>query len=173
MVFKAVKMRLFFLTVIVVSSISSVFGTPQETDVIFYENKVLPLYTLPLSDYYKTRTEPNFQMRPGFQSTANWRGYIAYWEINDESLYLRGIESFVCQKSSCRKADLKDLFGEKCVAGKVWADWYTGKLVIFDGQSKEIPNVIGVIYERTIELKIEAGKVTEKTVIDNWKKDKQ
>ena len=91
---------------------------------------------------------------------------------------MRGLMSWLCdspfipEKSTCRRADLKELFGEKAIKSKVLASWFTGELQVPEG--KPLKNAIvnfRSVYERDIMIKVEAGKVVGQTIIDNTKKE--
>jgi hypothetical protein len=62
--------------------------TTQIPDIIFLNAKPFRLYSTPLEGYLE-RSDP----RPVFNasSTANWRGYIARWEVFDNRLFLTGL----------------------------------------------------------------------------------
>ena len=75
-------------------------------------------------------------------SNGNWRGYGATWEIESKVLYLREIDAVICNfqefiSKKCKKAELRELFGDKYVNGMVKADWYSGELRIPDGRQLE------------------------------------
>jgi hypothetical protein len=109
-------------------------------------------------------------------SSGNWRGYVAYWEIEADKLYLRGIDSWICTfqeyvKNKCKKADLKEMFGERCINGKVEASWYSGELRIPDGKQLQYVHMgYGSVYERDIVFTVESGKVMKREIVDNTKK---
>lgn len=172
--------KLFLLTFLLLALSSIALATAQAPDVLIHDNKIYKLYSNPLSDYYKDKKDaPRFVIRPGVVSSGNWRGYVATWEIADNELFLRGLDSWLCDdsipgaKPKCRQADLKELFGEKSVKGKVLASWFTGELRIPDGERIEYVHMgYGSVYERDIIIKVEAGKVTGQTVIDNTQKER-
>ncbi|MEW6087907.1 MAG: hypothetical protein AB1498_06335 [bacterium] len=147
----------------------------QAPDVILYDNKVFELFSNPLEPLYaKEGNRPYFREKAyNYLSKNNWRGYVAYWEIREDTLYLRGIEAWTggskyAKTSDCRRVDLKELFGEKCREGRVKADWFSGELRIPDGNIIKYVNLdYDSIYERDIILVIESGKVTNKKIIDN------
>jgi hypothetical protein len=152
------------------------FATAQAPDVLLYDNKVYDLYANPLETFYKDEaSRPRFQVQPGTISSGNWRGYVAIWEIEGDTLFLKGIDSWVCDPTSsdesCRKADLKELFGQQFRAGKVEATWFSGELRIPDGKMLQYVHMgYGTIYERDIILTLQSGKVTKRNVIDNTKR---
>jgi hypothetical protein len=67
-------------------------ATGQEADRILIGGKEFSLLVNPLEDYYTGGREKE---RPSFPSlsTANWRGYVATWEIQNGRLYLTKISA--------------------------------------------------------------------------------
>jgi hypothetical protein len=153
---------------------AAALATAQVPDIITFEGKKRPLLTNPLESYFKEGERPKFHTRPGGVVTSNWRGYVATWEIEGDTLYLVGLDSWVCKdfrSENCKKADLLELFGENFKDGKVKADWFTGDLRIPDGELLQYVHMgYGSVYERDIILSVAAGKVTGKEVFDNTKK---
>jgi len=132
-------------------------ATPQEPDMLIYNNIVYVIHSCPLESYYiNEKDRPIFRQAPNMLSnTGNTRGYVAHWEIESDTLYLRGVQTWVCNnQDKCERADLKKLFGNKFVKGKVEAAWYSGELRLSDGYGSE--------YERDIILTVESGKIVKK-----------
>lgn len=72
-------------------------------------------------------------------SSANWRGYVAYWHIGRKGLYLDKVE--VMQpggkyKEADRKVLRKVMRKYRCL-GKIKAKWLTGNVSIAQGQEKK------------------------------------
>ena len=152
-----------------------IHATAQAPDVLLYKGKKYALYANPLESFYKNQDDrPKFFVGPNTMSSGNWRGYIATWSIEDGSLYLVGIDSWICGSMvsrNCRKATLKNLFGRKFRAGKVKADWFTGELRVPDGKMLQYVHMgYGSVYEREIILQVESGRVVGESVIDNTKR---
>lgn len=83
----------------------------------------LPLNDYPLSSYLRS----NFCKHPfKMSSTANLRGFIAYWSLKNSRLYLDSV--FVEFPGMLRGVHLDWIFG-KPVAGSVSADWVNGVLL--------------------------------------------
>lgn len=83
----------------------------------------LPLNDYPLSSYLRS----NFCKHPfKMSSTANLRGYTAYWSLKKSRLYLDSV--FVESPGMLRGVHLDWIFG-KPVAGSVSADWVNGVLL--------------------------------------------
>ncbi|MDD5772017.1 MAG: hypothetical protein PHX78_00960 [bacterium] len=158
---------------------SIAFSNAQAPDIILYEDKVYELFCNPLEFLYaKEGGRPYFREKPyNYLSSGNWRGYVAFWEAKEDTLYLIGIEAWTADSkfvktTECRKVDLKELFGEKCVDGKVKAIWFTGELRIPDGKMiKDVNSGYNSIYEKDIILTVETGKVINKKIIDNTQKE--
>jgi hypothetical protein len=154
---------------------TSALATAQSPDVLIYENKVYDLFANPLESFYKDGAgRPGFQIQPGVVSTGNWRGYTAIWEVEGDSLLLRGVDSWLCDprdSENCRRADLKELFGEKLRGNRVEATWFSGELRIPDGKMLQYVHMgYGSVYERDIILTVRAGRITNKSVVDNTKR---
>ena len=96
-------------------------------------------------------------------STANWRGYVARWEIKNEVLVLVG---FSARDKNGSAISIDDEFGKEQVA----ADWYSGEL------RSSVGNRIYGLYEPTYEKNciwlFESGRLKERTVrINNTPED--
>ncbi|MDP3122391.1 hypothetical protein [Polynucleobacter sp.] len=115
--------------------------TAQASDRLIYAGKGISLCTNPLSPYLR-------QMGIQFisRSTANWRGYIATWEVIEcegaERLYLAKLSA---NRSHSEKIGLTDLFPG---FDKVFAHWFTGELRCPQG---ELLNYVHGGYASTYE----------------------
>ena len=165
--------KLLIALVVTVLLPAAALATAQQPDVIHYEGKKYMLFTNPLESYFKEDERPKFRISQGGISTGNWRGYVATWRVEDDTLYLVGLDSWICKDlrpENCKRADLKELFGDKFRDGKVKADWFTGDLRMPDGEQLRYVHMgYDSVYEREIILDVAAGKITGKQVIDNTK----
>ena len=144
-----------------------VFATAQAPDFLFVDGGVYPLYSNPLEERYDKGQRPDFQAYPDGDSTGNWRGYIAYWQLRDDRLYLIGIDTYLGGK----KVFLPQLFPDGVIDGRVAADWFSGELRLPDGKELQYVHMgYGSTYERDIIYTVRAGKVVGRRVIDNTKK---
>jgi hypothetical protein len=100
----------------------AVFATGQQADRIVYQKSERMLFSNPLEDYYKADPgkRPHFMIAPLINSTGNWRGYIATWEIEECRLYLKKVDAWLCKetKESCKLVELADLFPGKVVGSR-------------------------------------------------------
>lgn len=145
----------------------SVLATAQMPDFLFVNGAVYPLYSNPLEELYDKNRRPDFKAYVDGESSGNWRGYIAYWQIRDQRLFLIGITSFLRGK----RVFLSELFPGRAGDARILADWFSGELRVPDG--KELQNVhmgYGSTYERDIVYTVRNGAVVRRRVIDNTKK---
>lgn len=181
------KNFIFGLSIICLLATNDAVATAQQPDIIIYEGKNSLLFSNPLESYYKTKPRPNFYS----PHTANWRGYIATWEIDQDILYLKDIEAWIDYgipniweqkidekgvihrylmnktggQRDIRKAGLHDLFPNE---DRVKASWFTGQLRIPQGKElKYIHMGYESAYEQDIILTIEAGRVITQKTVDN------
>ena len=81
---------------------------------------------------------------------------------------LFGEESF---PSKFQRVTLKGLFGEQCRDGRVEATWFTGELRIPDGELLQYVHMgYESVHQRDLLIRIERGRVTGRTLVDNTKK---
>ena len=144
-------------------------ATDQFPDLLVYNSTVYELparqSVFPLEDYYHTVTNvvrPSFSANAGaFNSTALWRGYIGIWEIRDASFFLTGIHAWVRSPNDAHRVSLTELFGDRCLDGRVLATWYSGDFSVQES--------FGVPDHRKLHITIQNGRVvkastsTEKT----------
>jgi hypothetical protein len=137
----------------------SLIATAQEADVLFYQGKEYALLSNPLESYYGRGIE-----RPEFQSphTANWRGYVATWEIDNGVLYLKAIKAWIDNK----EVGLDYLFPNH--QGRVKATWFSDKLRVPQGKLLDYVHLgYGSIYEKDLIISFWNGKVIRQEIIDN------
>jgi hypothetical protein len=164
------------LIIILLISLSvAASATPQAPDKLIHKGKTYMLFANPLESFYRTgQSKPRFQIAPRTWSSGNERGYVATWEVKDENLYLIGIDSWICESlgsDNCKKADLKEMFGERYHDGRVKADWFSGELRMPEGKVLQYVHLgYDSLFERDTFLTVEAGKITDEKVIDNTQK---
>jgi hypothetical protein len=145
------------------------FATSQQKDLLKYageefEISIFPLeespirktksFTFPIPEDYKAPVrfaQNTNSVRGVISSTANHRGYVATWEVEDNKLYLTEINGWIADphhvskddprhddpkhriswlEYTYRKATLDQLFPDQVKNGRVLADWYSGELFI-------------------------------------------
>ena len=124
----------------------------QRTDTIKINGKVYKLYCLPLAQYWE-KYEPGislFVLNP-----ALTRMYYANWLMEDNKLYLSDFwsENWVLKK----EYSLANLFPDE---EKVFAEWYTGDLIIPFGRMVHYINLgWGATHEYRATIGIKEGLV--------------
>lgn len=102
-------------------------ATQQQPDYLYFQNQVLSLATgwghpSPLETYYsQRRIKSPFKML----HTANYRGHVATWEIEDGKLFLKHVE---VKRKKYQPAELK-IQSKPILQSKdsrVFADWFNG-----------------------------------------------
>lgn len=105
------------------SLIYDCFGTAQYPDFLIYNGDTLALFSNPLEEYFYNHSRPDdiFE-RYGYNSTACWRGYIGYWELKNDSLFLIEL------RGEISSIDLCLLFKDRNCEGVLFADWVNGAM---------------------------------------------
>jgi hypothetical protein len=86
------------------------------------------------------------------RSTACWRRYVGTWEIRQGRLYL------------IRLVGQYELAG----VGPLFADWFTGVLRIPRGEVLLYVHMgFGSLHEEELHIRIEAGVVVDRRIVDN------
>lgn len=144
------------------------FGTAQIPDFLIYKGDTLSIYANPLEIYFDNHLRPDSLFAElGYNSTACWRGYIAYWELKNDSLFLLEVQG------DSTKIDLSLIFEDRDTKSKIFADWYSysilnpyGKLLHYEHMG------YGSIYEFEKEFTFKNGIHTETKIYDNSKSRK-
>lgn len=134
--------------------------TAQFADNIFIRGIKYPLLTNPLGSYW---TEENPKPLIGLPSTACWRGYVATWEIIDNSLFL--IDVLFHALGGDRGLDYLFPSG----VGKIKASWYTGELRIPLGDCIEyVHGDYDSVFDTDWFIKIKLGEVISQRYKANY-----
>lgn len=122
---------LFFMTCVLAGA------TDQLRDKVVIEGETWSMLSAPLS-LLDEETYDAFKEVLGQRqvvSSANWRGYVAYWHIGRKGLYLDKVEVMQSDgkyKEADTKALKKALKKYRCL-GKIKAKWMTGNVRITQG----------------------------------------
>ena len=142
--------------------------TAQQPDILIYEGERLPLFSNPLESYFSAE-----HPRPNFNSmnTANWRGYVATWQIEDGRLYLADLQAWLFEKDPegkqrRREVGIHEIFPAS--QNKIFASWFTGWLRAPRGQQLQYIHMgYSSIYEQDLLIEILRGHVVQTQVRDN------
>jgi len=111
---------------------SCAFGTAQEADKLIIEGKEEMLFTNPLQPWLEKN--PGRLPKAEVMSSANWRGYVATWEIAAGKLLLKKVDIAITVAPptyALSRDVLAELFPD---SASVVADWYSGTLIIPQGE---------------------------------------
>jgi hypothetical protein len=149
-------MRIILFILILISLFSKAFATGQEGERIIIKNDTLELLSEPLYEYL-SQHEAIIEKTPFLKhgcSTALWRGYVGLWQIQNDSLFF--VDVYLCGK---KDRSIKDLiFPEQ--SSKIWADWYSDKLIISIGKPVlYFHSGYERIREKTLDISIVDGLV--------------
>ncbi|MCK5814175.1 MAG: hypothetical protein KAH03_07940 [Cocleimonas sp.] len=155
-------------------------ATAQYPDILIYKGKTISIFTNPLELYFdKNHAKPKIFSKT--QCTAIWRGYIATWEIKNNTLYLSSLTDGSCGEDPSI-IPLNAIFKEKKTPIK--ASWFSGVIrVPFGKRIQYVHMGYNSVYEKELYLTIKKGnilkielqernKITEKEFeqLEDWKK---
>lgn len=152
------------LVLFVVFCNSRVWATSQGQDVVIWGKDTLFAYLNLPDEFYveENRTTIIFGHETNI-STACYDGFLAEWRIEDSQLYLTKI--YDCEYKEM--ADLKRLFREKYIEGKVRADWISDTILAGKGSLVSWFDDFLPIYPKQIELIIFNGLIISQKAYDN------
>jgi len=131
--------------------------TAQKRDSILYKGQQYSLATEPLRPYLEA-----MEIRYPATSTGNYRGYIAFWEVIEDRLYL---VELTLPGFKPEWDEEVNLFSDQ---ERTFAEWYTGKLRIPHGELLEyVHNGYGSLYEKELFLRFLNGKLLGESEKDN------
>jgi len=142
------KIKYFFSCIILLLISRKIVATEQSMDVMIYNDSISfifaenliesPIRGYPLEDfiwkYYfvdSTKREAIDEMKSAYRWCL--RGYIAIWEIRNDSLFLMEISykptviAYI-QGEPANSFPLQRLFSDRDVTNGVFADWFSGRI---------------------------------------------
>ncbi|MFT3739079.1 MAG: hypothetical protein QM786_09995 [Breznakibacter sp.] len=158
-------LRLIATLILLISMIEKTSGTAQIPDFLIYKGDTLSIYANPLESYFDSISRPDSIFdKYGYNSTACWRGYIGFWELKNDSLFLLELQG------DSTIIDLSLIFNDRKTDTKIFADWVDdsilnpyGKLVLYEHMG------YASIYEFEREFIFSKGVLTGIQEYDNSK----
>lgn len=154
---------------------------------LIYNEDTLAMFDCPLSTFPKKNLIKPQKLfgSSGCFFSACWRNYVGTWTIVDGKLYLLNIRN-ACfptkvenvaihvknesDKIGNEYADLKKIFRNRFVDGRVFADWYSGTMYFPKGKVVYyVHDGFASSYEKEHELIFENGILKSEQVFDNSK----
>jgi hypothetical protein len=157
-------------------------SSPQFPDYLIFKNDTIPVYNLILEKYLDQQNKSDhgtlfgLKLREGASFNC-WRGYQAIYSIENDSLFLKDIID--CGELSSSKSidkvesigKMKALFQNKSVNGKVFIEWYSGKISLPNGKLLRWDGVFHKTFENEILFKVEKGIISKISKIENYVDD--
>lgn len=159
-------MKSWLVIVLVVLSAHSVRATGQIADQLIVDGDTLWLFSNPLEDYFDLVGNRNLPGFRGMMSTACWRGYMATWELENDSLFLNRITACHDDDEGNQDADLVAMFGSP----KPFAYWVNGILRVPRGEMLDYIHMgYGSIFEADEFIKVKEGEIKRRWVkVNRW-----
>lgn len=156
-------MKYIILFVLVIWT-SATFGTGQQGDRIIYKGDTLVLLGEPLEPILHEndpRSTIHIRLQEGC-STSLWRGYVALWKIEGGRLWL--VDVYLCGNKNL--SIKKNIFKDE--SEDIFADWFTGNLLIEKGKViKYHHSAYDRYYETEIFAPVENGIIISENEYHN------
>lgn len=139
--------------------------TAQCPEILLYRGKEMDMCACPLEDYLSRLRKDK---RPPFTwtSTANRRGYVGTWRIDEGTLHLVDLEGTVEVDGRFRPISKQEAF--PWVRGPLTASWFTGSITCPEGRLIDyVHQGFGSVYERDRVLVFKRGRLTEEYLFLN------
>jgi len=164
--------------------------TAQAPDVLLIDGEEVPLFAAPLNEYLSGLGQ---EWPFATAWTSSWRGYVATWTIDDDRLFLLGLEGWAAAQRihaddpmkvslreaiaaippdvdlgewalNPRKIPLTFLFAD--AGERVAATWFTGVLRVPRGKELEYVHMgFESVYEEYLVITIEQGRVARRETV--------
>ena len=155
-------MRYFLLVFLMCLFTSVVFATTQLEEQIIYKGERRDMSSRPLELYFdENHPRPREFDGYGYSGSSCWRGYIGYWKIENDFLYLEKL--LHCYNKDPDEIPLSLIFKED--KAPIKASWYTGDLRLPEGKA-----LLPGVYEKEITITVKNGRVISVRTVDD--KDK-
>lgn len=153
------------ITSLVFLTIGESYSTTQVPDYLIYEGDTVPIKSSPLQSYIDKYPNlyPIFEQFE-IKTTNCFRGYIAYWELKNDSLFLIKIQG------DTSEIPLSFIFDKERKQEKIFADWFDGSILAQLGKKFIFPYIdFSTMYEFEKELIFDNGKLKKTKQYDNSK----
>lgn len=167
--------KIYFIILVIISSVKVGFSSPQFPDYVIYKGDTIPIYNLILEQYLKKieKSDKGSLFGLKFREGASlncWRGYQAIYSIENDSLFLKNIihcgEQKINQFASEKR--INQIFNSKVINGKVYIDWFSGSFSLPNGKLLRWDGVFHKTFENEILIKVRNGKIRKVSEIKNY-----
>lgn len=137
--------------------------TYEIPDYLTYKGKTYEIYTNALEEYFNIHGRPDSIIyRTSERVMGCSRGYIAHWEIKNDSLFLNKLQDIME-----KEIDLKLIFKDRQVKGRVFANWYNDTIINPYGKSIYNDFAFEKTYEYERKLVFKKGILSKVSTKDN------
>jgi hypothetical protein len=150
------KQRILIIIFLTFSQIPKIFATAQYGDLLIIKKDTFEIFSNPLEGYFdkKGNRTINGEEIQG-SCTALWRGYVATWQLKNDSLFLVRIQTDYCGDHPV-DLDVKKEFG----TNKVFANWVNHTIIQTKGELIQYVHMGYMsIYEQEVYYNFEQGKI--------------
>lgn len=149
-------MKILLPTIILLCNL--LFATEQEPDILYYNGKKIFIYSYPLESRVKNDSKLVKKLdKLECMSTACWRRVIGNYKIENDSLFLIGLQE-PCEKQSL---NLENYFDKTEIKnGKIFVNWFSDQII--EGFGKYLGFSLSEykgIYENQIDIELQKGLV--------------
>jgi hypothetical protein len=148
-------------------SFSRLNASSQAPDYLIIEKDTFEIYSLPaysLDSARQSKFFKNLQLdKPRDLALNLFRGFQAFWRIQDDKLYLAGVKGYKNSDSI-----LKMSFPLEYEEGKVFADWYSSTLVIPKGKLLRSYGDLSTTWFKEKIFEFRNGIITNSKIINNY-----
>jgi len=154
------------IIIIFVLTGTQLFGTAQFPDLLIYKGDTFLLHSNPLEVYFDKKGERTIGgIEIKGSCTALWRGYVATWKLENDSLFLIRIQTDYCDDIP-NEVDITKEFN----SNKIFADWVSFEIISpYGKQIKYIHQGYQSIYEFERGFDFVNGKLVNINHYDNSK----
>ncbi|MCT4640225.1 MAG: hypothetical protein N4A72_21185 [Bacteroidales bacterium] len=113
------------------------------SDTLYLDNMMMDYEGFPLETYLNEVGDRTIPGTSGCNYTACYRDYVAFWTIQNDSLFLTDIldcYSYTGLREDTAKADMSTMFGNRYKNGRVFAYWFSNKLYCPFGREFNVYN---------------------------------
>lgn len=170
--------RLFLLPLYLLPNIAN--ASRQPPDILLYKGDTIALFKLLVEEYLQARNEPENGRLFGLSfrdslGTACWRGYRAVYKIENDSLFLVYMidcydryEKGQTINDSASQKRIATLFGDRFRNGRVFIDWFSGKLPLPGKRLLRWDGILERNYYTERLLVISNGLFHKERVVQNY-----
>ena len=176
--------RLFIFITLTLMSLT-MYATGQEGDIIYIGGEQWELLGKPIyADSVLSRELKNALPKERGINTANWAGYMAYWSIQQEKLYLDSIRYVIYDSAQKSRTEclpskaMRRIFKKYASRKRIVATWFNNEIRVAKGkQLYYVHEGYTRNYEHERVISIEQGKVCgtkdyQNYVVDGFSFDK-